>query len=223
MAGPIAACKSSGRDPQRAIIAARTNDADTAYDQLERAGQIAGQLGEGRNDYNTEFGLANVGLYEIAVAVDLGDAGRALRVAATVDTAGLSAERRARMLIDVARAHAQRRQVTEAVAALREAEEITPEQVRSHELVRLLVSDLLTMPDSPGSDLRDLAGRLTARQQRGLFVDREGPLTWGQCTDATPGLLVSCVFVDRRRPLASGRWSRFGEAGRMRRQGAADG
>jgi hypothetical protein len=80
-----------------------------------------------------------------------------------VDTAGLSAERRARMLIDVARAHAQRRQVTEAVAALREGEEITPEQVRSHELVRLLVSDLLTMQDPAASDLRDLAGRLTAR------------------------------------------------------------
>ena len=149
---------------QCAVIAARTNDAGTAYGQLERASQIAGQLGEGRNDYNTEFGPANVGLYEIAVAVELGDAGRALRVAATVDTAGLSAERRARMLIDVARAHAQRRQVTDAVAALREAEDITPEQVRSHELVRLLVSDLLTMQDPPASGLRDLAGRLTARK-----------------------------------------------------------
>ena len=151
---------------QRAVIAARLNDADTAYGQLDRAsqiaGQIAGQVGGGRNDYNTEFGPANVGLYEIAVAVELGDAGRALRVAATVDTAGLSAERRARMLIDVARAHAQRRQVTEAVAALHEAEEITPEQVR-HELVRLLVSDLLTMQDPPDSGLRDLAVRLTAR------------------------------------------------------------
>jgi len=147
---------------QRAIIAARTNDADTAYGQLERASQLAGELGEGRNDYNTEFGPANVGLYEIAVAVELGDAGRALRVAATVDTAGLSAERRARMLIDVARAHAQRRQVTEGVAALREAEEITPEQVRSHELVRLLVADLLTMQHPPSGELRGLAGRLTA-------------------------------------------------------------
>ena len=137
---------------QRAVIAARLNDADAAYGQLERASQIAGQLGEGRNDYNTEFGPANVALYEIAVAVELGDAGRALRVAATVDTTGLSAERRARMLIDVARAHAQRRQVSEAVAALREAEEITPEQVRSHELVRLLVSDLLTMQDPPASE-----------------------------------------------------------------------
>ena len=146
---------------QRAVIAARRNDPEAAYGHLERASQIAGRLGEGRNDYNTEFGPANVGLYEIAVAVELGDAGRALRAAATVDTTGLSAERRARMLIDVARAHAQRRQVHDAVAALREAEQITPEQVRSHDLVRQLVSDLLTMQDPPASELRDLAGRLT--------------------------------------------------------------
>jgi hypothetical protein len=148
---------------QRAVIAGRVNDPDTAYGQLERASQIARRLGEGRNDYNTEFGPANVGLYEIAVAVELGDAGRALRVAASLDTTGLSAERRARMLIDVARAYAQRRQVHEAVGALREAEEITHEQVHSHDLVRQLVSDLLTMQDPPASELRALAGRLTAK------------------------------------------------------------
>ena len=142
---------------QRAVIASRVNDPDAAYGHLERAAQVAGRLGEGRNDYNTEFGPANVGLYGIAVAVELGDAGRALRTAATVDTTGLSAERRARMLIDVARAHAQRRQVTEAVATLRQTEKITPEQVRGHELVRQLVSDLLTMQDPPSGDLRELA------------------------------------------------------------------
>lgn len=145
---------------QRAVTASRVNDPDAAYRHLERARQIADRLGEGRNDYNTEFGPANVGLYEIAVAVELGDAGRAVRTAATVDTTGLSAERRARMLIDVARAHAQRRQVTEAVMALRQAEDITPEQVRTHGAVRQLVSDLLTMQDPPSSELRDLAGRL---------------------------------------------------------------
>jgi tetratricopeptide (TPR) repeat protein len=147
---------------QRAVIASRVNDPDTAYAHLERAAQVAGRLGEWRNDYNTEFGPANVSLYEIAVAVELGDAGRALRAAANVNTTGLSAERRARMLIDVARAHAQRRQVTEAVAALRQAEEITPEQVRGHELVRQLTSDLLTMQDPPSSDLRELAARVDA-------------------------------------------------------------
>lgn len=145
---------------QRAVIASRRNDPDTAYDQLERASQVADQLGEGRNDYNTEFGPANVALHEIAVAVELGDAGRALRVTASVDTSGLSPERQARMLIDVARAHAQRRQVTEAVTALRQAEQITPEQVREHDLARQLVADMLTMQEPPSSELRDLAGRL---------------------------------------------------------------
>ena len=147
---------------QRAVIASRVNDPDTAYGHLERARQIAERLGEGRNDYNTEFGPANVALHEIAVAVELGDAGRALRTATTVDTSGLSAERRARMLIDVARAHAQRRQASEAVAALRQAEDITPEQVLTHDLVRQLVSDLLTMQDPPSSELRGLAARLPA-------------------------------------------------------------
>jgi transcriptional regulator with XRE-family HTH domain len=145
---------------QRAIIASRRNNPDTAYDELERARQVADRLGEGRNDYNTEFGPATVALHEIAVAVELGDAGRALRVAAAVGTSGLSPERQARMLIDVARAHAQRRQVAEAVAALRQAERITPEQVREHDLARQLVTDLLTMQDSPTSELHDLAGRL---------------------------------------------------------------
>jgi hypothetical protein len=123
------------------------------------------RLGEGHNEYNTELGPANVRLYEIAVAVELGDAGRALRAAAAVDTSGLSAERRARMLIDVARAHAQRRHVGEAVAALLQAEAITPEQVRAHALVRQLVADLLTMQDRPSAELRDLDRRLTPRIQ----------------------------------------------------------
>jgi transcriptional regulator with XRE-family HTH domain len=151
---------------QRAVIASRVNDPDAAYSHLERAAQAAARLGEGRNDYNTEFGPANVDLHEIAVAVELGDAGRALRAAATVDTTGLSAERRARMLIDVARAHAQRRQVSEAVTTLHEAEQITPEQVHGHELVRQLVSDLLTMQDPPSAELRTLAERVGAARIR---------------------------------------------------------
>jgi transcriptional regulator with XRE-family HTH domain len=147
---------------QRAVIAAHGNDPDTAYDQLHRASQIAERLGEGHNEFNTEFGPVNVRLYEIAVAVELGDAGRALRAAAAVDASGLSAERQARMLIDVARAHAQRRQANEAVAALLQAEAITPEQVRGHALVRQLVSDLTAMQDPPASELRGLVKRMTA-------------------------------------------------------------
>jgi hypothetical protein len=147
---------------QRAVVAARVNDPDTAYDQLERARQVAARLGEGRNEFNTEFSPANVGLQEVAIAVDLGDAGRALRAAANVDATGLSAERRARLLIETARAHAQRRQASEAVASLLRAEQITAEMVRGHSLVRQLVSDLLAMQDPPTPELRDLARRLTS-------------------------------------------------------------
>jgi hypothetical protein len=145
---------------QRAIIAARKGDARTAYRNLDRARQMAARLGAGRNDYNTEFGPANVELFEIAVAVELGDAGRALRAAEAIDTAGLSSERRTRMLMDVARAHAQRRQVPDAVAALRQAEQIAPELLHGHYLVRQIVSDLLTMQDPPGEELRSLSVRL---------------------------------------------------------------
>ncbi|WP_424536806.1 helix-turn-helix domain-containing protein [Sphaerisporangium viridialbum] len=147
---------------QRAVAASRLNEADTAYAHLARAREIAERLDEGRNDYNTEFGPANVALYEVAVAVELGDAGHALRVGATVDTSPLSSERRARLHVDLARAHAQRRQVDEAVAALLEAESITPEQIRNHRIAQQLVSDLLTMQDPPSSDLRELADRVGA-------------------------------------------------------------
>jgi hypothetical protein len=147
---------------QRAVTASRTNNSEAAYAHLDRAREIAERVGEGRNDYNTEFGPTNVKLYEIAVAVELGDAGRALRAAEQVDASGLSAERQSRMLIDVARAHAKRRQVDEAVAVLRRGEEVTPEQIRAHRLVRQLVSDLLTMQNPPSQELRDLAQRVAA-------------------------------------------------------------
>jgi hypothetical protein len=147
---------------QRAVTASRTNDGEAAYAHLDRARGIAGRLGDGRNDYNTEFGPANVGLHEIAVAVELGDAGRALRAADQVDASGLSPERQGHMLIDVARAHAQRRQIDDAVAVLRRGEEITPEQVRAHPLVRQLVADLVTMQKPPSQELRELAQRVGA-------------------------------------------------------------
>jgi transcriptional regulator with XRE-family HTH domain len=148
---------------QRAVTAAHLGDAQAAYEFLDRARPVAERVGPGRNDYNTEFGPANVALYEIAVAVELGDAGRALRVASALDASGLSPERRARMLIDVARAHAQRRQVADAVAALAEAERLTPEQVHAHALVRQVVADLEAMQSPPSPELAALSVRVAAQ------------------------------------------------------------
>jgi tetratricopeptide (TPR) repeat protein len=145
---------------QLAVTAARTNDADAAYEHLARARESAAVLGGDRNDYDTEFGPTNVALHEVHVALELGDAGRALRVAASIDGTSLSPERQARLLVDVARAHAQRRQPADAVAALRQAEAIAPEQVRSRPAVRKLLTDALHSDYGSNPELRELVHRL---------------------------------------------------------------
>jgi hypothetical protein len=142
---------------QLAVAAARTNHADEAYGYLAKAQEAASFLGVDRNDYNTEFGLTNVLLHEVHVAVELGDAGRALRVADRADTATLSPERQARLLIDVARAHAQRRQAGDLAAALRRAFEVAPEQVRTHQVVQELLTDALRSDYGNTPELRELA------------------------------------------------------------------
>ncbi|MGW3022746.1 helix-turn-helix domain-containing protein [Streptomyces sp. NPDC001221] len=151
---------------QRAVAAARLNLADDAYGYLREAREMGEQVGDGRNDYNTEFGPTNVALHEVAVAVDLGDAGVALRAAQTVDASGLSAERQTRFQIDLARAYAQRRQVTDAVSALLAARELSPELVRALPMVKQLIADLLTMSQPPSEELRALAGELGVHEVR---------------------------------------------------------
>ena len=143
---------------QRALAAARLNLADDAYAYLRTAHDLAEQVGEGRNDYNTEFGPANVAVHEVSVAVGLGDAGMALRAARKADVSVLSEERQARFHLDVARAHAQRRQVDDAVSALSEAKDLSPQLVNTLPSVRQLVADLLLMSQPPSEGLRRLAG-----------------------------------------------------------------
>ncbi|WP_416979341.1 helix-turn-helix domain-containing protein [Streptomyces sp. T028] len=151
---------------QRSVAAARLNLADEAYGYLRDARAMADQVGDGRNDYNTEFGPTNVSLHEVAVAVDLGDAGVALRAAQGVAASGLSAERQTRFQIDVARAYAQRRQLADAVSALLRARELSPEMVRALPVVKQLVTDLLTMSQPPSEELRALAGELGVHEVR---------------------------------------------------------
>jgi hypothetical protein len=126
-----------------AIIAIRQGKEVQARHHIEEARITAERLGEDRNDYHTEFGPTNVALHAVAVDVELGNAGEAIRRAAMVDAARLSPERRGRLLIDVARAYAQRRQTPEAVRCLLDAEALTPEQVHAHLLVQEIVRDLL--------------------------------------------------------------------------------
>lgn len=125
-----------------AVLEARDGDRKAAEGHLRIARSLAGRLGADRDEYGTEFGPTNVALHSVAVAVELGNAGDALALAAKVRMDALSPERQARYLVDVARAHAQRRDLPAAVKALERAESIAPEEVHESGLVRSLVGDL---------------------------------------------------------------------------------
>lgn len=99
-----------------ALVHARSGARSSARQQIESARSVGRRLGEDRNDFNLEFGPTNVEIQAVSTAADLGDAGEAL-----------SAERRARLLMDTGRAHAQRRQYADALDCLLRAEELAPE------------------------------------------------------------------------------------------------
>jgi hypothetical protein len=67
-----------------AIAAARDNDRPQAHEHLDQARKIADRIGEGRDDFGTEFGPTNVALH----AVELGDAGQALDLARDINPNG---------------------------------------------------------------------------------------------------------------------------------------
>jgi transcriptional regulator with XRE-family HTH domain len=143
-----------------AIAAARDNDRPQAHKHLQHAREIADRLSEDRNDFGTEFGPTNVALHAVGVAVELGDAGEALDLAHDIEPERLSAERQARYLLDVAQAHAMRRQIGEAFHCLEQAERLTPEQVRSHRVARAVTRDLIQLSGTrPRPELRELAER----------------------------------------------------------------
>lgn len=147
---------------QLAVIASRCDDADRAYAHLEMAARFAEQLGEDRNDYDTEFGPTNVRLHEVSIALHLGDAGRALRVGEAIDASGLSVERQARLLIDLARAHEQRRNLSGVVATLISADELASEQVRGHPVVHKLLADIGETPAANDTAFAALKERLNS-------------------------------------------------------------
>jgi hypothetical protein len=146
----------------RAVVASRMNHPSAAFGHLASARRLAGQLGGEQANGLPEFGAQYVALYEIAVSVDLGDAGHALRVASTVDRSTLPPGRHARLLIDLARAHALRQQVDEATAALLKAEALGPCRIRDVDRARQVIRELLAMRQPAPLALARLAGRMQA-------------------------------------------------------------
>lgn len=142
---------------------ARRGQSLPAYELLAAANASANAIGNDRQELWTVFGPTNVAIHRVAVAVELGDPTRALIHAAAVGTHELRGgllERQARFLLDVARAQQELGDGGQAVATLRSAESIAPEETRSHRVTQNVVGKLLRRARSgPRSELRMLAGR----------------------------------------------------------------
>jgi transcriptional regulator with XRE-family HTH domain len=133
-----------------AIVAARLEDHDQSQTLLDEAKRAARRLGDDRNLHWTAFGPTNVAAHQVAVAVELGDAGTAVRLASSINLSKLGLpERRAMLLLDTARALTQWGKWERAFEAIRRAERHAPEEVRARPAVHAMIQELASRAPSP--------------------------------------------------------------------------
>ncbi|MFF4927125.1 helix-turn-helix domain-containing protein [Kitasatospora sp. NPDC001261] len=138
-----------------AYTAAKSGDRSYAHALIREANDSATAAGRtsGRAD-----GVQGVALHELSVHYELGDAGRAIELARTIDPAALpTAERQARFFTDVARAFDQWGKYEQCYRALLAAEETAPQEVRRGAVRDLAVGLLRYDRQLPG--VRDFAAR----------------------------------------------------------------
>lgn len=125
------------------IAAAQHERRATAHGLLDEADEAARQLGRDANLRWTAFGPTNAKLHRVHVAVTLGDAGAAIDLARTIDLNGITVtERKASLLIDIARSFLQWGRHEQAYKALRTAQFVAHEEVAGRPAVRRLVHEL---------------------------------------------------------------------------------
>ncbi|WP_327652979.1 helix-turn-helix transcriptional regulator [Micromonospora aurantiaca] len=143
---------------EAAYTAARAGEEGRAWRYWDRADRVAQRLPEDFYQPQTSFSRVIMGAHAVTVAVELQKPGEAVRQARRHDSAAIpSRPRRARHLIEVARAHYGKDDKEAAVTTLRKAYESAPETIRFNGYARQVTLDLLDGPRSTRDDARDLA------------------------------------------------------------------
>ncbi|MEU5783187.1 helix-turn-helix domain-containing protein [Micromonospora lupini] len=143
---------------EAAYTAARAGEEGRAWRYWDHADRIAQRLPQGFYQPQTSFSRVIMGAHAVTVGVELQKSGEAVRQARRHDAADIpSRPRRARHLIEVARAHYGKDDRETAMANLRRAYESAPETVRFNGYARQITLDLLSGPPSTRGDARDLA------------------------------------------------------------------
>lgn len=143
---------------------ARHGERQPAMELLEAATRCSDEI---RHDVigSIVFGPTNVAIHRVALEIELGDPIEALRHADQnwLTTNPAMAERRARYLLDVARAQAQLDHGADAIETLLAAESIASEEIRTHRHSRSVLTGLVEGSRSGLSmELRPLAQRCGA-------------------------------------------------------------
>ncbi|MFI2711229.1 helix-turn-helix domain-containing protein [Micromonospora sp. NPDC018662] len=143
---------------EAAYTAARAGEEGRAWRFWDRADAVASHLPAGFYQPQTSFSRVVMGAHAVTVAVELQKSGEAVRQARRHDAAAIpSRPRRARHLIEVARAHYGKNDKEAAVAFLGQAYESAPETIRFNGYARQITLDLLDGPRSTRDEARDLA------------------------------------------------------------------
>lgn len=141
-----------------AITHATAGEAGEAWGWFDRAEEAAGSLPADFWNSPTSGSARVIPLHAVTVAVELRQAGTALRWADRLTPEAVPAlPRRARHLIEVARAHAMRGEHDQVATMLNSAVEVAPETARWNQETHAMVRALLDGPPSVRSSARELA------------------------------------------------------------------
>lgn len=145
-----------------ALACAVDGDHAGAEDQGAEAARVAETLGD-KPDAWELFGVSNAGVWRTSMAVEAGNAERALEYASHVQPRALASNnRRAALRMERGRAYAMQGDDVKAAKELRQAERLSPAQVLNNPLLRELVRNRLdeARRKAGGEELRGLAWRM---------------------------------------------------------------
>lgn len=142
-----------------ALTAARAGEEGRAWRHHDTAEQVVRRLPAGLVHPRTWFSSNVVGFYALSISVELRKGADAVRTASRIDADAITSRpRRARHLVEVARAHYLRGDANAALDAVGDAIQAAPETVRYSSYARAIVLDL-----RDDSGRRSRAGQLGSK------------------------------------------------------------
>jgi len=162
-AGPDATGAHGALQLAAAYAAAIAGMTEEATDRIAAAEQLAGSDTGRAFTRGFAFGMPNVGLHRMQVAIESGQPQQVLAAARAMPGEALpTPERRATYWVDLGRAHAMMRRDEDSLRMFRRAEQIAAARVRLHPMAREAVAGMLARRQraAVGRDLRGLAYRM---------------------------------------------------------------